>query len=335
MYQYRIRRGPGLVKTLKIGKLKLDYPTALAPLANLTDIAFRRLVDEIGGAGFLVTEMISAEGINRRQPPTLALMRTFDYRTPQFIQLFGSQPEPLVEAAKFIENETNYAGIDINMGCPANKVIKKGAGSALLKDPVLAGKITAALKKSMTLPLTVKIRLGFDKVNVNEMCRILEAEGADAITVHFRLRSQGYGGDAMWEYAPQLREQIKTVFIGNGDITSANEAREKLSLVDGVMIGRDALAHPLIFAEIAGQPAGYGMDKMWSNAAILERLLDLIEEHYEETMRLPRVKAFTRFLFWGKKYGKKARQKIYESKSFTEARAIIADLFEGNFIHLK
>jgi tRNA-dihydrouridine synthase B len=282
----------------------------------------------------MVTEMISAEGIKRRQEKTLHMTRTFDSRTPQFIQVFGSQPEEFVEAVKYIENETNYAGIDINMGCPANKVIKKGGGSALLKDPPRAGQIVKEIKKNCRLPLTVKIRLGFDKVNVFEMVNILEQEGADAIAVHFRLRSDGYRGEAKWEYAPQIREKINTVFIGNGDIGSAQEAKEKMVDVDGVMIGREGLANPLIFAEIAGEDREKG-ERTWNRADVLFRLLELIEEYYEEKLRLPRVKSFTRFLFRGKKYGKIARQLIYNSSTFAEAREHFAALLSPEFTPLR
>lgn len=318
------------MNTLKIGHLEIKYRAMLSPLAALTDIVFRRLLDEIGCAGYMVTEMISAEGISRKQEKTLQMIGAFDARTPQFIQIFGSQPESFVEAVKYIENETNFAGVDINMGCPATKVTKKGGGAALLKDPPQAGRIVAEIKKHGKLPLTVKIRLGFDKVNVFEMIKVLEQEGADAIIVHFRLRSDGYQGTAKWEYAPQIREKINTVFIGNGDIRSAAEAKEKLALVDGVMIGRGGLANPLIFAEIAGEEPLCG-GRTWDSAAVLHRLPELIAEHYEEKLRLPRVKGFTRFLFWGKKYGKKARQRIYNASTFEEVKAFLAALSKNDF----
>lgn len=315
--------------TLKIGNLKITYRAMLSPLAALTDITFRRLLDEIGYAGYMVTEMISAEGIRRKQERTLQMMKTFDSRTPQFVQVFGARPESFVEAVKYIENETSYAGIDINMGCPAGKVIRKGGGAALLKDPLRAGQIVNEIKKHSRLPLTVKIRLGFDKVNVFDMVEVLEQEGTDAIVVHFRLKSDGYSGRAKWEYAAQIREKIGTVFIGNGDIRSAQEAKEKLTTVDGVMIGRGALANPLIFAEISGEnpPRKSGS---W-DSTMLGRLLELIEENYEEKLQLPRVKAFTRFLFWGKKYGKKARQRIYNAATFAEAKEHFAALLNLDF----
>ena len=319
--------------SLKIGNLKIKYLALLSPLAALTDIVFRKLLDEIGYAGYMVTEIISAEGVRRQQDRTLQMLKTFDYITPQFVQLFGAEPAQFVEAVKYIENETNFAGIDINMGCPANKVIKKGGGAALLKDPAGAGEIIRQIKTHSRLPLTVKIRLGFNQVNVLEMVEVLEQEGADAIVVHFRLRSEGYRGCANWDYAPQIREKINTVFIGNGDIRTAAQAKEKMAHVDGVMIGRGAISNPLIFAEIAGEEPGYGA-KAWDTAAISTRLVELIEEHYEKKLQLGRVKAFTRFLFWGKKYGKKARQRIYNASTFQEAKDFFASLLQKDFTNL-
>lgn len=319
---------------LKIGNLEIKYRAMLSPLASLTDIAFRRLLDEIGCAGYMVTEMISAEGIRRRGEKTRQMIKTFDSRTPQFVQLFGSQPEQFLEAVKYIENETSYAGVDVNMGCPANKVVRRGAGAALLKEPLKVAWIIREIKKGSRLPVTVKIRLGYNKVNVFETITILEGEGVDAVVVHFRLKSDGYHGSARWEYAPLIRGKIKTVFIGNGDVRSAQDAREKLGVVDGVMIGRGAVINPLIFAEIAGEEPGRG-GFVWDAARVLKRVLELIEENYEEQFQLNRVKAFTRFLFSGKKYAKKARQKIYNSKTYEEARAHFDTLLEEDFSNLK
>ena len=237
---------------LKIGNLEIEYPAMLAPLASITDIVFRKLLDEIGYTGFMVTEMISAEGLRRQQAKTLDMIRPGEFKSPQFIQLFASEPTPFVDAIKYIENETEFCGVDINMGCPAHKVIKKNAGAALLKNPLQIAGIMQEIKKNTRLPITVKIRLGFTGVNVFEIVKILEQEGADAITVHFRLQTDRYSQKAKWEYAPMIKEKIKnTVFIGNGDIKTPADAKEKLKIVDGVMIGRGAVINPLIFSEIA------------------------------------------------------------------------------------
>jgi nifR3 family TIM-barrel protein len=302
---------------LRIGNLEIKYHAMPSPMASVTDIAFRKLLDEIGYTGYMVTEMISAEGLRRKQEKTLEMIKPFEFRSPQFLQLFGSEPEEFVDAAKYIENETNYSGIDINMGCPAPKVMRKGGGAALLLEPVRVAAIMRALKRSTRLPVTVKIRLGVDQVNVFEIAEILDQEGADAITVHFRLKSDRYGGEAKWEYAPLIKERIITLLIGNGDILTAHVAKEKLQtkVVDAVMIGRGAVKNPLIFAEIAEAKTSVN-DIKWC----INRLLELIEQYYPSKLHLSRVKAFARFLFSDRRGCKKIRNTIYASRTFDEAR---------------
>lgn len=299
---------------LKIGNLNIKYNTMLSPMASITDISFRKLLDEIGSIGLMVSEMISAEGLNRLNKRTLDMMRPFKFRTPQFIQLFGSESESFVNAVKYIEGETNFSGIDINMGCPANKVVKRGAGAFLLKDSKKIASIIREIRRNTKLPLTVKIRLGYSKVNVFEIIDVLENEGVDAITVHFRLKSSRYNEKANWEYASLIKERIRTVFIGNGDIWSCLDAKEKLKFVDALMIGRGAASNPLIFAEIAGEKIDGLRFKQ-----ILERLLELIKEYYKPEFRLAKLKAYTRFMVHNKINSKKLRQRIYNSESFKEA----------------
>jgi tRNA-dihydrouridine synthase B len=301
---------------LKIGNLEIKYHAMLAPLASITDIVFRKLVDEIGYAGFMVTEMISAEGLRRQKTKTLDMIRPGDFKTPQFIQLFGAEPGPFVDAIRYVENETEFCGVDINMGCPAHKVIKKNAGAALLKNPQQIAAIMQAIKKNTRLPITVKIRLGFTGVNVVEIVKILGQEGADAITVHFRSRTDRYSQKARWDYAPLIKEEIKDiVFIGNGDIKTAADAKEKLKIVDGVMIGRGAVINPLIFPGIANVNTE-DLNLKW----VYKRLLELVEEHHAPKFRLPRIKAYARFLLSTREHSKKQRQQVYTSKTFEEAR---------------
>ncbi len=307
---------------LKIGNLRLKFRTVLAPMASLTDIVFRRTVDEIGGIGLMVTELISAEGLRRKQRRTLDMIRTFNFKTPQFIQLFGSEPEAFAESVKFIENETNYRGIDINMGCPARKVVKKGAGSALLKNPDKVGEICKIVRKSTSLPVTVKIRLGYEVENLHEILDVLKDEGVDAVTVHFRLKTDNYSGPAKWEYAVGLREKYDLTIIGNGDIKNKDEAMDKLKIVDGIMIGRAAIKNPFIFSEITGKNPGLD-----GKSDIANRIMDLTEEYYDEKFRLPRIKAFTKYLTAGRPHSKKIKQEIYKSDSFEDVRLLFRIIF--------
>jgi tRNA-dihydrouridine synthase B len=301
---------------LKIGNLEIEHHAMLAPLASITDIVFRKLLDEIGYTGFMVTEMISAEGLRRQQTKTLDMIRPGEFKTPQFIQLFASEPTPFVGAIKYVENETEFCGVDINMGCPAHKVTRKNAGSALLKNPQQIAAIMQEIKKNSRLPITVKIRLGFTGVNVFEIVKILEEEGVDAIIVHFRLQTDRYSQKARWEYAPLIKEKIKNiVFIGNGDIKTAADAKEKLKIVDGVMIGRGAVINPLIFPEIADGDA-VNLNLKW----VYNRLLELVEEHYAPKFRLSKIKAYARFLLSTREHSKKQRQQVYTAKTFEEAK---------------
>jgi tRNA-dihydrouridine synthase B len=307
---------------LKIGALFLEQPTVLAPMAGLTDRVLRQLADEIGGCGALVSEMIAAEGLRRRNRRTMEMIAMLPTRAPQFIQLFGADPGALAEAAGIVTAETGYAGIDINMGCPVPKVVRSGAGSGLLQDLPRLAAVVAAVRRSTRLPLTVKVRLGFNKVNVMETTKIIEQEGADAVAVHFRLKSDGYAGTARWELAAAIKESLRIPLLGNGDIMTLAFALEKMKAVDGVLIGRGALANPFIFREIAGQQPS---EKDWGT--VVRRLAALIEEHYPERKRLGKLKAFTRFLVLSRPGSRSWKKPIFLSQDFNEARGFLEETF--------
>ncbi len=309
------------MKYLKIGNLLLKHRTILAPMASLTDIVFRRVVDEIGGVGLMVTELISAEGLRRKQGKTLSMIRSFDFNTPQFIQLFGSEPEQFIDAVKYIEEETDFSGIDINMGCPVRKIIKKRAGAALLKDPKKIGEICREVRKVISIPFTVKIRLGYEEENVFEILKILENEGVDAVTVHFRMKTDRYSSEARWEYAERIKERSGLKIIGNGNILNRDEALERLNIVDGIMIGRGAINNPFIFAEIQDE-----MSNPEDKKEITERIMTLVEEYYSPELRLLRIKAFTKYLALGRPYVKEIKHKVYASKTFDDVKQFFREL---------
>ena len=309
------------MEKLKIGNLHLKHRTILAPMASLTDIVFRRVIDEIGGVGLMVTELISAEALRRKQKKTLSMIRSFDFKTPQFIQLLGSKPEPLIDAVKYIEGETDFSGIDINMGCPVQKVIKKRAGAALLKDPKKIGEICRKVRKVISIPFTVKIRLGYDEENVFEILKVLENEGVDAVTVHFKLKTDKYGSKAKWEYAEKIKEWSGLKIIGNGNILNRDEALEKLNIVDGIMIGRGAINNPFIFAEMQDEIISPEYKK-----EIIERIMTLVEEYYPPELRLLRIKAITKYIAFGQPNIKKIKHKVYVSKTFDDVKQFFREL---------
>lgn len=237
---------------IDFGPFTLRSPLLLAPLAGYTDSPFRKIASSCG-AGLTVTELVSSEGIVRRGEKSLALMKISDAERPVAIQLFGNSPEVMAEAARIAE-ELNPDAIDINMGCPAPKICRggEGGGAALLTDPLLAGKIAAAVVRAVNIPVTAKIRLGWDEGSKNylEILNALEGSGVRALFVHGRTRAQKYTGRADWDSIAEICRASKIPVAGNGDISSHEEAHQRMisSGCAAVMIGRGALGNPWIFS---------------------------------------------------------------------------------------
>lgn len=240
------------IKTLKIGNVTLPNNLILGPMAGVTDLPFRLLCKE-QGAGLLCMEMVSAKAILYKNKNTKPLLTIDPRETPVSLQLFGSDPDIVSQIAHQIE-DLPFDILDINMGCPVPKIVNNGEGSALMKNPKLAGEIIEKTVKAIKKPVTVKIRRGFDEEHVNavEMARIAQESGAAAVAVHGRTREQYYSGKADWEIIRQVKEAVSIPVIGNGDLLCAEDviAMEEQTGCDGFMIARGAQGNPWIFKQI-------------------------------------------------------------------------------------
>lgn len=240
------------IMPLQIGNVTLENNLILAPMAGVTDLPFRLLCKE-KGAGLLCMEMVSAKAILYKNKNTQALLEIDPREKPVSLQLFGSDPDIISQIAHEIE-ERPFDILDINMGCPVPKIVNNGEGSALMKNPVLAGEIIEKTVKAIQKPVTVKIRKGFDDEHVNavEMARVAQESGAAAVAVHGRTREQYYSGKADWDIIRQVKEAVSIPVIGNGDLLTAEDviAMKEQTGCDGFMIGRGAQGNPWIFEQI-------------------------------------------------------------------------------------
>ncbi len=238
----------------KIGNVKIDNNVCLAPMAGVCNSAFRRIIKEMG-SGLIYAEMVSDKAICYDNEKTMDMLYMTEEERPIAQQIFGSDVDSFVKAAKIIEQTMHPDIIDINMGCPVPKVaLRSQAGSALLKDPNKIYEIVKAVKEAVTVPVTVKIRSGWDKNSINavEVAKICEKAGADAIAVHPRTRSQGYSGNADWNIIKQVKQNVNIPVIGNGDIKTVNDAINmiKETNCDAIMIGRGVLGNPYLIKQI-------------------------------------------------------------------------------------
>ena len=239
---------------MKIGSLNLENPFILAPMAGITDGPFR-LICKNFGCSLVYSEMVSVKGLYFNDKSTEKLLNIMPGEKPIAFQIFGSEPEFMALATKKLEDRGNDI-IDINMGCPVPKVVKNGDGSALLNNPKLVGEVVRAVVRNTKKPVTVKIRIGWDKDSINavEIAKIIQGEGASAVSVHGRTRDQFYNGNADWEMIKRVKESVEIPVIGSGDIFTGEDAVRMMGETgcDFVMIARGALGNPWIFKEALG-----------------------------------------------------------------------------------
>ncbi|WP_135077726.1 tRNA dihydrouridine synthase DusB [Terasakiella sp. SH-1] len=264
---------------MKIGNITLESPVILAPMSGVTDMPFRKLVKKFG-TGLVVSEMIASQEMLRASTKTQKMATPCEDENPIAVQLAGTDPEIMAEAAKM--NEARGADIiDINMGCPVKKVVKSYAGSALMRNEKLAGEIMQAVKKAVSVPVTVKMRLGWDEESLNAvtLAKMAEDAGLSCVTIHGRTRNQMYGGHANWAAIAPIKQAVSIPVIGNGDINTLEDVDQMRtqSGVDGVMIGRGAYGRPWFLKQVMD----YLNDGSITEPPSLEEQRDIVLEHYQ------------------------------------------------------
>ena len=246
-----------LSKTFDIGGIRIDPPLALAPMAEVTDTYYRSLIKELGGVGLVVSEFVSSEGLTRKNDRSHQMLAFSEAERPVAIQIYGGDPDRMDDAAAIVEAE-GVDIVDINMGCPVKKVVASGAGSGMLKDFDKAARTVEKIVKRVKIPVTVKVRKGWESDNVLPLLQRFEAIGVKSIAIHGRTRNEAYTGASDWAYIKHVKENLGIPVFGNGDVKSPEDAIRMFETtgVDGVMIGRAALHNPFIFRDIAAYVNG-------------------------------------------------------------------------------
>jgi nifR3 family TIM-barrel protein len=321
---------------LQYGSVRIDPPLVLAPMAGVTDRQFRLVLRRVGGVGLVTMEFISSEALTRGNERTLRMMHYCEEERPLSIQIYGSDPERMAEAARIVE-AIGADVCDINMGCPANKVLKGCAGCSLMGDLDLARRIVHAVRNAITIPLTVKFRAGLreERLNYVELGHICESEGVDAVALHPRSAKQMFRGKADWERIARLADALSIPVVGNGDIAAPEDALRMFSETgcDGVMIGRASMKNPWIYRQTAELMAG--REPVRPSAAdrrdlILAHFRMLMDQEDDLKLALHKLRTFTGWYTNGLAGGKHLRLKInslHTTQAFLDA---VERFFDGS-----
>lgn len=315
------------MKPFDIGGVRIDPPLALAPMAEVTDTYYRSLIKELGGAGLVVSEFISAEGLTRDNARTKQMLAFSEAERPVAIQIYGGDPDRMDDAAAIVE-EQGVDIVDINMGCPVRKVVSHGAGSALLKDFDRASRVVDKIRKRVKIPVTVKVRKGWESDDVLPLLKRFEEIGVAAVAIHGRTRNEAYTGASDWNYIAQVKSELRIPVWGNGDVKNPADAKRMFETtgVDGVMIGRAALHNPFIFRDIV---FGTSTDDVDHRLEAMQRYLSKIDAAPQpDRWKLHKARTVIGWFSKGIAHGKDLRSGLADLQSVSEAQRLLASARE-------